>query len=318
MSDTEQNAKAGGLSFMERKYYAIDEMLAEQAQHMWSFSNYVTGSKTAEYRRHVDEAYDLADKVAEEKPDRAGDVYSLADRYARKMADNFNADSRINLMCPSVMISGPANFPVKKKEKQNRAAERNHQQYIDIQKYLGKIKKILYGSEIIKSDDKDAVGKLEEKLDMLQKEQEKMKAVNAYYRKHKTLDGCPDLSLEDIEELKLEMKAGWHYQDKPYLSYELSNNNQSIHAVKARLESLKAAKEKETAEYDTEHFKVVENTEMMRLQLFFDGKPDAEIRKAVKHNGFKWSPKNQCWQRQLTDNARYSLRCLIKQLDSIA
>lgn len=303
---------------MERKYYTIDEKAARQAQGMWSFSDYVTGSKTAEYKQLVDKAYDLADQVAGEKPDRAEEVYSLADRYARKLADNFNADSRINLMCPSVMIAGPANFPVKKKEKQNRAAERNHQEYQNIQKYLEKIRKILYGSDIIKSDDKDAVEKLQEKLDSLQKRQEQMKAVNAYYRKHKTLDGCPDLSPEDIERLKQAMKADWHYQDKPYLSFELSNNNQNIHATKARLERLKAAKEKETTDYDTEHFKVVENTEMMRLQLFFDGKPDAEIREIVKRNGFKWSPKNECWQRQLTNNAKYSLKCLIKQLDQLA
>lgn len=303
---------------MERKYYTIDEKAARQAQSMWSFSDYVTGSKTAEYKQLVDKAYDLADQVAGEKPDRAEEVYLLADRYARKLADNFNADSRINLMCPSVMIAGPANFPVKKKEKQNRAAERNHQEYQNIQKYLEKIRKILYGSDIIKSDDKDAVEKLQEKLDSLQKKQEQMKTVNAYYRKHKTLDGCPELSLEDIERLKQAMKADWHYQDKPYLSFELSNNNQNIHATKARLERLKAAKEKETTDYDTEHFKVVENTEMMRLQLFFDGKPDVEIREAVRHNGFRWSPKNNCWQRQLTNNAKYSLKCLIKQLDQLA
>jgi len=303
---------------MERKYYTIDEKAARQAQSMWSFSDYVTGSKTAEYKQLVDKAYDLADQVAGEKPDRAEEVYSLADRYARKLADNFNADSRINLMCPSVMIAGPANFPVKKKEKQNRAAERNHQEYQNIQKYLEKIRKILYGSDIIKSDDKDAVEKLQEKLDSLQKKQEQMKTVNAYYRKHKTLDGCPELSPEDIERLKQAMKADWHYQDKPYLSFELSNNNQNIHATKARLERLKAAKEKETTDYDTEHFKVVENTEMMRLHLFFHGKPHVEIREAVKHNGFRWSPKNNCWQRQLTNNAKYSLKCLIKQLDQLA
>lgn len=303
---------------MERKYYTIDEKTARQAQRMWSFSDYVEGSKTEEYKQLVDKIYDLADKVAEEKPDRAEEAYSIADRYAYKLADNFNASSRITMMCPSILIAGTANFPVKKKEKQNKAAERNHQEYQNIQKYFDKISKILYGSEIIKSDDKDAVEKLQEKLEALQKKQEQMKAVNAFYRKHKTLDGCPDLSPEDIERLKQEMKANWHYQDKPYLSFELSNNNQNIHATKARLERLKATKAKETTDYDTEHFKVVENTEMMRLQLFFDGKPDVEIRDAVKHNGFKWSPKNKCWQRQLTDNAKYSLKCLIKQLDQLA
>ena len=302
----------------ERKYYAIDEKTARQAQRMWSFSDYVEGSKTAEYKQLVDKIYDVADKVAEEKPDRAEEAYSIADRYAYKLADNFNASSRITMMCPSVLIAGTANFPVKKKEKQNKAAERNYQEYQNIQKYFEKINKILYGSEIIKSNDKDVVEKLEEKLSELQKRQEQMRNVNAFYRKYKTLDGCPDLSVEEIEKLKEEMQAKWHYQDKPYLSFELSNNNQNIRATKERLERIKKTKEKDVTDYETEHFKVVENTELMRLQLFFDGKPDVEIREVVKHNGFKWSPKNMCWQRQLTDNAKYSLKCLIKQLDQLA
>ena len=302
---------------MEKKYYTIDENAARQAQSMWSLTDYVSGSKTAEYKRLVDKAYDLVDQVAEEKPDRTEEAYSLADRYARKLADNLNAGSRINQMCPSVLITGSANFPVKKKERQNRAAERNHQEYQDIQKYLEKIRRLLYGNEIIKSNDKAAVQKLQEKLKLLERKQEKMKEVNRYYRKHKRLDGCPDLSLEEIELLKEKMRSDYHYQDKPYLSFELSNNNQNIHATKARLERLKAAKAEETIDYDTSYFKAVENTEMMRLQLFFDEKPEAEIRETIKHHGFKWSPRNGCWQRQLTDNARYSLKCLIKQFEQL-
>ena len=32
-----------------------------------------------------------------------------------------------------------------------------------------------------------------------------MKAVNAYFRKHKTLDGCPELTPEQTEKLKADM-----------------------------------------------------------------------------------------------------------------
>ena len=49
---------------------------------------------------------------------------------------------------------------------------------------------------------KRQVQKLEKKLESLEKSQETMKAVNAYYRKHKTLDGCPHLSPEQLEKLK--------------------------------------------------------------------------------------------------------------------
>lgn len=55
---------------MGRKYYRIDENAARQAQSIWSLTDYVHGSKTEEYKRLVDKAYDLADQVAEGKPDR--------------------------------------------------------------------------------------------------------------------------------------------------------------------------------------------------------------------------------------------------------
>lgn len=303
---------------MAGKYYLIDEEAAKRAKAMWSFSDYVTGTKTKEYQKLVDEAYQLADDVAEKYPDRAESAYILADKYAKKLADNFNADSHINLRCPSVLIAGSANFPVRKKEQQVRALEKNNQEYNDIQKYLDRIRKLGSNDGIIRSSDANAVTLLQEKLNTLKQEQEKMKKVNAYYRKHKTLDGCPVLTDEEIEKLKVEMKSSWHYQDKPYLSWQLSNNNQNIHSVEERLQRLKAEKERDSSEYDSDYFKVVENTEIMRLQLFFDGKPEAEVRELVKHNGFKWSPKNGCWQRQLTNNARYSVKCLIKELSKLA
>ena len=303
---------------MTGKYYPIDEEAAKRAQAMWSFREYVTGTKTKEYQRLVDEAYRLADDVVKNYPDKSEAAYTLADKYAKKLADNFNKDSRINLRCPSVLIAGPSNFPVRKKEQQVRALEKNNQEYNDIQKYLDRIRKLGSDDGIIRSSDTNAVDLLQEKLDTLKQTQEKMKKVNAYYRKHKTLDGCPVLTKEEIEELKAEMQASWHYQDKPYLSWQLSNNNQNIHSVEERLKRLKAEKGKKNSEYDSDYFKVVENTEIMRLLLFFDGKPEAEVREFVKCNGFKWSPKNGCWQRQLTENARYSVKCLIREMNKLA
>ena len=302
---------------MERNYYQINEELARKAQSMWSFSEYKTDSKTEEYRKLVDEAYDLADRVAVEKPEKVAEAYVLADKYAKKIADNFNARSRIEMICPSVMIVGSAKFPVQKKEKQNKARERNYEEYQKIQNYLDKIESLLYDKERILSKDQTAIQKLQEKLDALEQKQQHMKKVNAYYRKHKKLDGCPDSTPEEIAGLQLEMQNSLHYEDKPYLSWQLTNNNQNIHRTKERIASLKAAKEKETSEYENKHFKVVENTEIMRLQLFFDGKPEVEIREAVKHSGFKWSPKNQCWQRQLTKNAKYALQYLVEKLDNL-
>lgn len=52
----------------------------------------------------------------------------------------------------------------------------------------------------------------------------------------------------------------------------------------------------------------------MRIRLYFDGKPDEETRKLLKGWAFKWSPNNGCWQRQLTNDARYATRQVLKKL----
>ena len=103
---------------MERVYFPINEKMAGHARSMWSFSDYKPGSTTEEYKAYVNEAYNLADEVAA-KDEKAGvRAYAVAERYSKRMAEYFNRDISINLMCPSVMISDPANFPVKKKNRQ--------------------------------------------------------------------------------------------------------------------------------------------------------------------------------------------------------
>lgn len=99
-----------------------------------------------------------------------------------------------------------------------------------------------------------------------------------------------------------------------YPSFQLQNNNANIHRVEERLKSLKAAKERGSSEREYKTFKVVENTEAMRYQIIFDGKPDADIRSLLKSNGFKWSPSNGAWQRQLTGNGKWALNRVVEKL----
>ena len=68
----------------------------------------------------------------------------------------------------------------------------------------------------ISADDPNAVSKLESKLAKLETLQETMKAVNTYYRKNKTLDGCPHLSTEQIEKLKASMSGSYRANPKPF------------------------------------------------------------------------------------------------------
>lgn len=299
----------------ERIYYEINEQSARTAHEMMSMQEYKEGSKTREYRNLVDNAYDLAGQVEEKRPLQSERAYKLAERYSRKMAEYFNKDSEIGCRCPSVLISGAGNFPVKKKEKQVQAWENNYQFYQETQKLISKIKSILYGKDIIKSGDSDALERLEEKLAGLKEDQERMKVANKFIRLKNVEKGNEGLtnmgySEKEIKELREPDFCG----RVGYPPYMLQNNNANIHRVEGRLKQLKAAKERGSREEENRYFRVVENTEIMRLQIFFDEKPVQDIRSILKKNGFKWSSKNGCWQRQLTDNARYSLERIKKEI----
>ncbi|MCC8157269.1 MAG: hypothetical protein LIO54_08340 [Oscillospiraceae bacterium] len=302
---------------MERNYYPINEESARLAHEMMSMSDYHAGSKTAGYTEAVNEVYDLADRIAQERPDSADKAYRLANRYSRRMAENMNQNSRIGTMCPSVMISGAGNYPVKKHEKQMAAYDSNMRDYQEIQKIKDQMNAILHGKDVILSNDEKAIEKLENKLESLTELQETMKAANAYYKKNGTVDGCPALTQKQIDQIKHNMTHDFHFENKPFDSYMLTNNGAEIRRIRKRLESLKAIKSRETTEAETKYFRVVENTEAIRLQLFFDGKPEPEVRDILKHYGFKWSPKNECWQRQLNENARFAMKQVIARLDEL-
>jgi hypothetical protein len=216
------------------------------------------------------------------------------------------------------MISGGSNFPVRKKEKQNSRRETLHNIWNYLQEYAEKIEHLLTQEQIIKSNDENAIQLLEIKVQELEERKQTMKDINSYYRKNGTLEGFSgNISDEEKRHIQFIFSQGL----EKFGLFDTSNINQQINNTKARLVSLKKIKEKgstETNAMDQEGnslFQVIENTEIMRLQLLFDGIPEVETRDILKKNGFKWSPKNKAWQRQLTDNAKYSLKRIKQELN---
>ena len=286
------------------KYYPINEAAAKRAKEMNSFSDYTPGSATLEYKSLVDQAAEIAENQKKRvDPSFHGKIDALLDAYSKKLAANMNNGFAIDSRVPSVLIAGGSNFPTRKKEKQNAARDKNYKEWKDIQGLLEKIRSTGMGG--ISADDPDAVKKLNAKLEKLTKAQETMKAVNAYYRKHKNLEGCQELDGEAIQKLKARMEIRG-IQDKPYPTWALSNNNAEIRRIKERIQSLSVNKEELFTGWEFAGGKAEINVKDNRLQLFFDDKPDGKIRDELKSNGFKWSPKALAWQRQLTSNAIYA------------
>lgn len=298
-------------------YHTINEEAARRANDMNSFRDYKAGSATAEYRRMVDAATELAerqkqrvDPMYHEKIDR------LLEIYCRKLAENMNASYSIEARCPSILISGGGNFPVRKKERQNAARDRNLEEWNYIQGLLDKIRSV--GTGGISSDDPQAVEKLEAKLAALEKHQEMMKAANAAIRMKDPAKGDAKLAElgytpEDIAKLREPDFCG----RIGYPAYLLQNNNANIRRIRGRIEELKKRTENTPEGWEFDGGRVVVNTTENRLQIIFDGKPDADIRTELKGEGFRWAPSQGAWQRQLTDNAMRAarrLKCIAPQV----
>lgn len=298
-------------------YYTINEEAARRANDMNSFRDYKAGSATAEYLRMVDAATELAerqkqrvDPMYHEKIDR------LLEIYCRKLAENMNASYSIEARCPSILISGGGNFPVRKKEKQNAARDRNLEEWNYIQGLLDKIRSV--GTGGISSDDPQAVEKLEAKLATLEKHQEMMKAANAAIRMKDPAKGDAKLAElgytpEDIAKLRAPDFCG----RIGYPAYELQNNNANIRRIRGRIAELKKRTESTPEGWEFDGGRVVVNTAENRLQIIFDGKPNADIRTELKGEGFRWAPSQGAWQRQLTDNAMRAarrLKCIAPQV----
>lgn len=60
----------------------------------------------------------------------------------------------------------------------------------------------------------------------------------------------------------------------------------------------------EAADDENSNYRIEYDTQEDRVKIIFNGMPSAQAREWLKKNGFRWSPRNKAWQRQITDNAR--------------
>lgn len=292
------------------KYYPIDEDTARRAHEMMSMRDYRPGSATDEYRAAVDKAAALVERCkAATSPYYHDKLDALLDRYARRLAQWTNDYNRNGASCPSVLICGAANFPTRKKERQNAREDALWQEYKTIQAILDKIKNT--GSGPVDLTDPRAREMLTGQLQQLQNKLERGKSMNAYYRKHKTMKGFPGISGEAAAHMDETIQSSYSWAQKPMPDYELASLRGKIKRTQARLDELDKLQAQQAAPAAAEEhdgFQIVRNAEQNRLQILFDGKPDEDTRAALKQNGFRWSPRNGAWQRQLTDNAERAAR----------
>jgi hypothetical protein len=301
-------------------YYEISEETARNAHYCVHMSDYKPGSATASYRNSVNKAA----QMVEQQKARVSAFYhdkldALLNSYARRLAQWTNDYNRNQASYPSQFIAGAGNFNMRKHNRQMAREDSLWEEYRQIEAILDKIRSV--GTGPVDLADPHAREMLTERLNSQRQMLEDAKTANAYYRKHKTLEGCPGLS---------EKNRAWltrpgvfasgdgspiSLYGSPFPAYELSSLRGKIERTEQRLAELDR-REQQAAQPQTgtafDGGQIVRNIDLNRLQILFDAIPDADTRAALKQNGFRWSPKNQAWQRQLTDNAERAARQVLR------
>jgi hypothetical protein len=203
-------------------------------------------------------------------------------------------------------------------EKSARSAQAKSQaaafRSLDLDKQAAEVASMAEAAEnnsAISSDNPDAPELLKARIEKLEAEQASMKAVNKYFRKHKTCVGCPELTEARAKRLDLGFEnRAFMWETAPFASYELTSINQRIKSAKQRLEQLAALDEMPAEIITFEGGEIEVDLDENRVKIRFDERQSVEITDKLKRRGFKWSRNNQCWQRLRNKSALYAAKAI--------
>jgi len=250
----------------------------------------------------------------ERREKRIQRLHARAEKAEEKSAEYWEASTEISRQIPfgqPILIDHySAPRAIRDKEKIHNYMRKSFEEK-DKSEYYRYKAKAAEENEAINSDDPKALEKLNAKLKALEESHEVMKEANKYFRKHGTLEGFTKLSEERIKQI--ERYRGRNGQ--PFPSYTLSNSRQNIRSVKKRIEELKEIASMEEKEVSGSDWIIKVSKEHNRVMIIFDDKPDADIRKKLKGNGFRWAPSVGAWQKKISAWNVYNAETIMKEYE---
>jgi len=167
----------------------------------------------------------------------------------------------------------------------------------------------------VSADDPEAVQKLKAKLEKLEKTQTMMKAVNSALRLQDKVKGNEKLRVLGISDNSIDkLRSPDYVGHVGFPPYRLTNNNANMRRIRERIASLEAREGQVTETFQHGDIGMIYNAEENRLQLVFPGKPSDRIRTELKYHGFRWSPTNKAWQRQLNSTAKMNANSVLSYI----
>jgi len=179
----------------------------------------------------------------------------------------------------------------------------------------------------IHSLDEKADEKIQNKINQLTLELERMKFLNKIFKKITNRDEFEDFinsstnSKEDIlavfEQREYTLKF---HEPKTYIypfTFSITNTGAEIRRLKKRLKIIKLQDERPCFSFSNSFAEIKE--EDSRFNIYFKSIPNEETRTKLKKEAMKWSPSRKSWTRQITTstNSKRLFQSLVDILESI-
>lgn len=97
-----------------------------------------------------------------------------------------------------------------------------------------------------------------------------------------------------------------------FLEWVPKAKNLALRIVREAAEPPKPGSDRPNEILELGDVQVVTNYEADRMQLVFPGKPDPDTIAALKGAGWRWSPRNEAWQRYITPASMQSAKRIIQ------
>jgi len=237
------------------------------------------------------------------------------ERFKQKYTSLYHTWLSAKSRCLSTMITGRSNFPVRKAEKANDAEHKRSLELSEfedkavnsiIKKIKGQLPQEIRDDEAWQSIKKKVYGSIATVIGIHKGELPYSKPlitgalkrfITSMYKNRQYIH--VNKALDEISEA-----------EKKYNLVIFAKNN-PIWDLRKEPEIIEVEKKENKSIFKNNDVEVLNNYEIDRLQLLFDGKPSQEIINYLKSKAFKWSPSNMAWQRQLTNNAIYDVKAFL-------
>jgi len=273
-----------------------------------------------QYKQFMDSVWDDVSKMAK-SPEQQMVLDSEFSRFQEGYLKKLNAHLDAKSRTLSPMVTGPSNFPTRRNQKRFDTERRRLDELLDYSKKAQaamrrNIRNAMTSEQLAEESHNEIHGQIERMIGTMKAfEAGEMRGSDPALFKQNFVgrfstavrDASPEVvqnALDTLDKLQTE------HLKKPVFTKRHKIWKFAEHA-RNRVEAQKNAPTGTETVHEVAGHSVERDHDDDRVRIFFDGKPDADVRRSLKSSGWRWSPRNSAWQRKNTANSVASAKSIL-------